>query len=551
MNATNNPRSTRGKLLPCSLALLLLLAPAALAGPYIWDQDDDSIDDRIETVQLLGYRFSFENADTLARQRIAVERIAGGLVYGLYVVYDRDPTAADLDSLALLAMPVLFRYEGTPAVRSASTFLQAAAAAALQHVVRVEAVPILYPETREGVAAIGALDPTEQVFPTWSGIGRPEGDGVVVAILDTGINDAAQGGYPGHESLAGSVVGGASFVSADSTLDTPPGGSVNPSDHGGSVTHAHGTHVAGIILGSGGPSGYARGVAPGARAVDVKVLSDAGIGSAIAEAIDWCIRNRTRDWGAPGYSGIQVINLSLSSIDQSDGNDVASQVARRAAEVGIVVVASVGNEGKAHYVPSPAAGDNIISVGAVDDQRSPLPGDDGFASFSDRGPRASDGDLDAADEMKPDLVAPGVAILSADGDLASDGRQYQRLSGTSQATAFVSGAVACLRSDAPGLAPAQVSSLLRATAWRLIAGLPGGPAGPDPRWDSGRGFGELDLSGARLELTQSARSQVARIELLATGPAEITATLRTQRERGAAYFAIERAPDAGGSPGAF
>ena len=537
--------------MPVALWLFMLLAPAAHAGPYIWDDDDDAIDDRIESVQLLGFRFSFENADSLLRQRFEVTRVLGTLVYGVYVLYDHDPTQQDLDSLALLGMPVLYRFDGAPAVRSVATFVQAQLASNLTHVERIEAIPILYPETHEGAAAIGAYDGSGQVFPTWAGTGGSDGAGVVVAILDSGINDEAEGGYPGHESLAGRVLGGASILNPDSALNTPKDGSTNPSDHGGSVTHSHGTHVAGIILGSGGPSGYARGVAPGAKAVDVKVLSDAGVGTAIAEGIDWCIHNRARDWGVPGYSGIQVINLSLSSIDESDGNDVASQVARRAAEVGIVVVASVGNEGKAHYVPSPAAGDDIIAVGAADDQRSPLPSDDLFAGFSDQGPRASDGDFDPVDEQKPDLVAPGVAILSADGDLASDGHQYQRLSGTSMAAAFVSGAVACLRADAPSLTPAQIVALLRATAWRQIGALPGGPAGPDPRWDAARGFGELDLYAARLELNQSARSQVARIEIAATGPTAITATLRTQRERGAPYFALERAPDAGGSPGPF
>src|SRR6185436_12421812 len=123
-----------------------------------------------------------------------------------------------------------------------------------------------------------------------------------------------------------------------------------------------------------------------------------------------------------------------------------------------------------------------------------------------------DGDLDPGDEQKPDLVAPGVAILSADGDLSSDGRQYQRLSGTSMAAAFVSGAVACLVSSDPGLTPAQIAELLRATAWREIAGLPAEPAGTDPRWHAARGYGELDLYAARLEAEQSARTQVARLE---------------------------------------
>ena len=56
---------------------------------------------------------------------------------------------------------------------------------------------------------------------TWAGTGGGSGHGVVVAILDTGINDAADGLYPGHEAVLGRRVGGAEFTHADSLLDTP------------------------------------------------------------------------------------------------------------------------------------------------------------------------------------------------------------------------------------------------------------------------------------------------------------------------------------------
>jgi hypothetical protein len=281
------------------------------------------------------------------------------------------------------------------------------------------------------------------------------------------------------------------------------------------------------------------------------VLGDIGLGTGVAEAIDWCIHNRARDWGAGGaYQGIDVINLSLSSPDESDGNDVAAMIAARAVAMGITVVASMGNSGMPALVPSPAAGDGVIAVGAYDPQRTPRAGDDQFASFSNQGPRAGDGDADATDEMKPDLVAPGVAVLSADGDLASDGTRYQRLSGTSMAAAMVSGAVAELLSEFPSLTPGAIAAVLRATARRGLAGVPSGPAGPDPRWQAAIGWGALDLYAARLELLQSERSQVRRLALEATDT-QITATLWTQRERGAAHFAIERAPDVGGLAGAF
>lgn len=555
------PGSTRLQAVPAAriraAAVFVLLAVAtailplrAQAAPFIWDQDENGIDDRMETVHLLGFTLAFEQADTLMRKRIDVNRIPGGLAYGVYVTFLQPPTDSDILALSLLGMPVLHRYEEFPALRSIATFAQIEAASSLPGVERVEAVPILYPVVHDAAASIGVRDPQGQVFPTWSGMGGASGQGIVVAILDTGINDQAEGGYPGHESVAGRCLGGAVFTNGDSTLDTPRNGSVNPSDHGGATTRAHGTHVAGIVLGSGGPSGYAMGVAPQARFVDVKVLNDLGVGTGVAEALDWCIHNRARDWGVPDHLGIDVINLSLSSLDLTDGNDVASRLADRAVQHGIVVVASMGNEGRDHYVPSPAGGDGVLAVGALDGQRTPLNGDDRFAEFSAYGPRASDGDGDETDEAKPDLLAPGVAVLSADGDLGTDGDQYQRLSGTSMAAAFVSGAVAVLRSAYPSLTPAQIAGVLRATGYRPLADVPAGEGGPDPGWYSPIGFGAVDLHAALLEIAQPGRSQVRRLELHGAATT-ITGTLRTQRELGAAHFVVERAPEIAGVAGTF
>ncbi|HZJ71669.1 MAG TPA: hypothetical protein VFF36_12120, partial [Planctomycetota bacterium] len=68
------------------LGVLVMLATArsahAAGQPIIWDDDQNGLDDRMETVEALGYRHSFEDADTLLRQRFAVERTTGGLVYG-------------------------------------------------------------------------------------------------------------------------------------------------------------------------------------------------------------------------------------------------------------------------------------------------------------------------------------------------------------------------------------------------------------------------------------------------------------------------------------
>ena len=534
------------------LLLLLGFPHAAQSAPFLWDEDGDKIDDRIETVHLFGYSFAFEQQDTLARMRIGVTRVAADLAYSLYVVYDHVPTSDDQTALTLLGMPVLYRYEALPAFRSLGTFVQVQAAANLPGVERIEAIPVLYPELHEAAGAIGARDATEHAFPTWYGAGGADGAGQVIAILDTGINDAADGTYPGHESLIGRCLGGGEFTGADSTLDTPKTGSVNPEDHGGSATLSHGTHVASIALGSGGPSGYAVGIAPGARFVDVRVLGDTGTGTGVAEALDWCIANRTRNWGGPaGYEGIDVINLSLSSIDASDGNDLASRLADRATQLGMVVVASMGNDSRSGFVPSPAGGDGVLAVGAYDHAHTPDLSDDSFASFDNTGPRAGDGDGDLADEQKPNLLAPGVAVLAANGDLSTDGAQYRRLSGTSMSAAFVSGAVLALRSAYPSLTPSAIRDLLQATAWRQVPGAPAGTGGVDPRWRSGVGFGAIDLYAAWLEMEQPGRTQIERFEIQPLPPGQVRGTIRTQRELGAAYVVFERAPDLNGAPGSF
>jgi serine protease AprX len=501
-------------------------------------------------VHLLGYSASFELGDTTLRQRILVLRAVPELLYSVYVRWNHTPTTSDLAALTLLGMPVLARIEALPATRSLATWAQVAAAAALPGVDRVEAAALLYPETRDGTAAIGVRDATSRVFPTLATAAPGlAGHGVVVAFLDTGINDEAEGGYPGHEALTGRCLGGGSFITADSLTQTPKSSSVNPADHGGQATHSHATHVAAIAVGAGAAGGYAAGVAPLAKFIDVKVLNDAGSGISVPEALDWCISNRTRDWGSPDPSerGIDIINLSLSSADASDGQDIASQLAARAVQLGMVVVASMGNDGLAGHVPSPAAGDGVIAVGAWDDARSPQPDDDTWAPFNNTGPRAADGDADATDELKPDLLAPGVDVLSANGDVLTDGTRWQRLSGTSMAAAFVSGVCALLREGAATATPAQISEWLRSTARRPLPGAPAGTAGADPRWRSTIGCGLIDAYAAWLEHLNASGTHVRRLAL--TGDDQtVTATLWTDREFSVSHFVFDRAPDTGGVP---
>src|SRR6185436_18869245 len=103
--------------------------------------------------------------------------------------------------------------------------------------------------------------------------------------------------------------------------------SVNPQDHGGA--DYHGTHVAGTAIGTGGQDGFFAGVAPGARLVDCKVLSDAGASVGGSErGLEWVIANRRTLWSglSPGsiWQGIDVVSMSLGSLTDCAGGSGTS-----------------------------------------------------------------------------------------------------------------------------------------------------------------------------------------------------------------------------------
>jgi hypothetical protein len=316
----------RGAATAFAVVAVAFACARAQAGPYVWDQDEDGLDDRMETVQLLGYRYAFVDADTLAPLRFQVEQTLVG--NRLLDVRRLRPPAdqcrpRDADRARV---PVLHRLGEVPAVRSVMTFAQASLARNLAGVERIEVVPVLYPALHDAIAALGVRDPSQAVFPTWETFGTSAsgppvggattatGQGEVIAILDTGINDATDGGYPGHEALVGRVLGGADFTHGDSLLDTPNGGSVNPSDHGGVATKAHATHVAG--------SRRARAARPATRAGSrrrqnwsTSRSSRPGPRRGRRRGDRLVHREPHPQLGRPRCSlqGIDVINLSLSS----------------------------------------------------------------------------------------------------------------------------------------------------------------------------------------------------------------------------------------------
>ncbi len=552
--------------------LLALVASAMPARAWIDDQDANRIDDRIEAVHRNGPAAGFEDGDPSKRMLIGMF-LGTPIRYAIYVGYDHHPTAADEAGLAALGITTIHTYQYIDYTRSAATYAQIEQIAALPGVIRVEAIPMMYPLNHIGTRVVRARDSrglaqaeNYVLFPSVRQEFGFDGTGVVVGILDTGVNDetdALNTGYPGHEAVKGKFLGGGEFFAGEPALNTPKGQSMNPQDHGAEASSYHATHVAGTAIGTGGNGGYFAGVAPGARLVDCKVLSDAGAGFGSADGVEWCIFNRNTLWpGLAGpdtiYRGIDVLNLSLGCLScNSDGTDANAQMLNAAVDAGLVVCAASGNGSTQNSISSPASADKCITVGASSHNKTLDRADDTVTSFSNEGPRLSDGDADRLDEMKPNVVAPGAGIISANGDFTSDGSLYQQLSGTSMATPHVAGCAALLLQANPALSPLQVRDILQNTAEHNITSVkgdrPNDPFGVDPNYDRGCGWGLVDMYAAVKEaLNSSSGVQVTQIRAVAR-PADgaVDVTWITQREYPFRGFNLSRAPGVNGAPGTF
>src|SRR5660397_188210 len=217
-----------------------------------------------------------------------------------------------------------------------------------------------------GVERIGA-DPTSNNLD-----GGSTGDGINVAVLDTGID-------LDHPDLVANVEGEYMALAEAGRYRKHRA----PDDDNG-----HGTHVAGIIAAEDNTQGVV-GVAPEADLYAVKVLDQNGSGyfSDVIEGIYWAIGTHDPTASLSAEDDIHVINMSLGA---NSGSDDLSAAVSAAEDAGILIVAAAGNDGGA--VDYPAAYPGVIAVAATDR-------DDTAPSWSSRG-----------DEVE--LAAPGVAVYS-------------------------------------------------------------------------------------------------------------------------------------------
>lgn len=242
------------------------------------------------------------------------------------------------------------------------------------------------------------------------------GDGVVVAVIDTGV-DAS------HPDLAGGVLPGRSFVAGqDAQTDTV----------------GHGTAMAGLIAARGGGPNQALGLAPGARILPVAIAQ--GITTqTLAEPIRWAVDN-----------GARVINLSTGrDLAAPSPPDEAEAVAYAQAN-DVVVVVSAGNTSDVTVGNAFAALPGVIGVSGI--ARS-----GGHLAGTSTGPFVA-------------VSAPGEDVATTyPTAVANTGYAFQ--SGSSQAAAIVSGVAALIRARYPDMDAANVVNRIIASA--VDQGTPG------------------------------------------------------------------------------
>ncbi|MCM3636526.1 S8 family serine peptidase [Sporosarcina luteola] len=243
------------------------------------------------------------------------------------------------------------------------------------------------------------------------------GKGVKVAVLDSGIDVK-------HRDLR--VKGGYCSMKTECAMV------VSYDDDNG-----HGTHVAGVIAALSNQTGIV-GIAPSVELYSIKALNSFGVGTtnSLIDGIDWAMKQK-----------IDILNLSITT-DQDD--PALEKALQKAYAQGVLIVASGGNNGDQanSTVMYPAKYDSVIAVAAVNADLTKL--------------------KNSAVGKEIEIAAPGASIFSTypmkwdfeDGK--ADG--YTRLSGTSMATAHVSGILALYKERFPHMNNDELRQLIARTA---------------------------------------------------------------------------------------
>jgi subtilisin family serine protease len=321
------------------------------------------------------------------------------------------------------------------------------------------------------------------------------GTGAVVASLDTGVD-------VNHPDLKNTWRGGTCSAPPDCPSWYDPygnttlpyaipatGGSVTELD----LTHAHGTHTMGIMVGdSTSPGNYAIGVAPGAKWISAKIFDDDGnaMTSVILSAFQWVLAPAGDAANAPDVVNNSWVIGSQNTCDTSLLSAITTLTA-----AGIEVVFAAGNmlittpPTTSSSSFSPGNNPGVFAIGATDSTNT-------IAPYSSLGPSA----CPARTTSFPNIVAPGSNVWSSV-PLGGNFSNYWYLSGTSMAAPHVSGAAALLVGAMPALTPAQIEEAFEQTALPL--------GSPDP--NNTYGYGLLDVAAAYLYIFGNLKGNVPEI----------------------------------------
>ena len=296
------------------------------------------------------------------------------------------------------------------------------------------------------------------------------GDDTGVAILDSGV---AQ-----HPDLSGDIK---QYDFLDGKYPHPEVDDDEIEKYNSSSRvdeYGHGTHVAGIISGSGKySSGDYSGPATRSEILSLRVLDSYGQGSMsdVMAALDWLLQ-----YGS--YFDIGVVNLSLGKpVTESNETDPLVLAIEQVWDEGMVVVVASGNFGQAGYFSTTSPGNSrkVITVGSLTDNGTGSDfSDDYVSSYSSKGPTPGD------HVAKPDLVAPGNRLVAVTPQKSMLGKllpvlvtpctvavkceyNYMTLSGTSMATGMVSAAAAMMLDKDSDLSPATVKARLMRSARKV------------------------------------------------------------------------------------
>lgn len=316
----------------------------------------------------------------------------------------------------------------------------------------------------DDVAPAGPVTPTPGTSWGLDKIGAPiawasgaTGAGITVGVIDSGFlasHDALRAAYRGSRADGTQVHDYNWFDGIE--------GQAAPVE-----TRGHGTHVAGIVAGSG------IGVAPGARIIAARAINTAGNNTtdATLRSLQWMLAPTKIDGSDPDPTkGADVVNNSWGTSNGAEQFYRESYEGLRAA--GVEIVTAAGNTGpEPGSVAAPGSYPGFISAASTDQV-------DTIAYSSARGPSPVPHEPGS---FSPTFAAPGVRIVSA-----ATPAGFETRSGTSMASPMIAGAIAVLLGAVPTATHAQLTAALAATAVDLST--------PGPDIDSG--FGRIDLAAA-------------------------------------------------------